>query len=79
MMKSSRMALAAAIILASIGGAVAKDRYPQQSNEYYSLVDTGSGPSLTGTDQDRFHESGTRGRLNLGADPNFPEGPGNAH
>jgi hypothetical protein len=33
--------------------------------------------SLDDCDRKRFDESGTRGRMGLGADPAHPEGPGN--
>lgn len=34
--------------------------------------------SLSGCDRRDYDDSGTRGRIGLGADPAHPEGPGNA-
>ena len=76
-MKISAMSLAAAIAFASVGAAAAKDSYPAQADSFFAMYDGAFKPAHAGGDQDRYGDSGTRGRLGLGADSHFPEGPGN--
>jgi hypothetical protein len=48
---------------------------PIQANAFYGLYDQSANASSS--DMARFDRSGTRGRLDLGASPFHPEGPGN--
>jgi len=77
-------ALAAAVVLAAGGAANACcSRYPAppRANPYpqYDELPPHLRPcfSLDDCDRKAFDESGTRGRMGLGADPAHPEGPGN--
>jgi hypothetical protein len=70
--------LAAAMLMASMGVVAAQEQYPPTRDLYnrYGLYEYRSvAPSRW--DRLRFHRSGTRGRMGLGADPAHPEGPGN--
>jgi hypothetical protein len=49
--------------------------YPYPWHEYYQIQPPCT--SLDDCDRKAFGESGTRGRMGLGADPAHPEGPGN--
>lgn len=72
----------AVILLASTldGEARGKHQYPQRASEYpwreYYQVQPPC-TSLDDCDRKAYGESGTRGRMGLGADPAHPEGPGN--
>jgi hypothetical protein len=72
----------AVILLASTvaGAARCKHIYQPHANEYpwqeYYQVQPPC-TSLDDCDRKAYGESGTRGRLGLGADPAHPEGPGN--
>lgn len=65
-------------ILAS-GGAIAQTAYydngPLPPDPPPSWL--AEGRSVQEWDRYRYDYSGTRGRLGLGADPHYPEGPGN--
>jgi Trm5-related predicted tRNA methylase len=70
--------LAAAMLMASMGVVAAQEHYPPTRDLYsrYGLYEYRSvAPSRW--DRLRFHRSGTRGRMGLGADPAHPEGPSN--
>ena len=72
----------AVILLASTaeGEARCKHIYRPRANEYpWQEYYRGQPPctSLDDCDRKAYGESGTRGRLGLGADPAHPEGPGN--
>jgi hypothetical protein len=66
-------------VIASVGAVSAQQAYSNQSRQYYGLYDqsAGSGAALSRQDRADFDRSGTRGRMDLGASPYHPEGPGN--
>jgi hypothetical protein len=72
-----------AMLMASTGIVAVQEQYPPGPNLYYrqdGLYEYRSvAPNLVPSRADRwrFHHSGTRGRIGLGADPVHPEGPGN--
>jgi hypothetical protein len=73
---------AAVILLAATldGEARGKHHYPPRVRdypwrEYYQVQPPCT--SLDDCDRKAYGESGTRGRMGLGADPAHPEGPGN--
>ena len=78
--QAAKIWLAAIVLLASTGVVGAQEQYPAGPDAYYrypnGLYEYRSvAPSRW--DRHRFHRSGTRGRMGLGADPIHPEGPGN--
>jgi hypothetical protein len=78
--QAAKIWLAAAVLLASAGVAGAQVPYPDSPDTYYGYPNgmyefRSVAPSRW--DRHRFHRSGTRGRMGLGADPMHPEGPGN--
>ncbi|MGO8844565.1 MAG: hypothetical protein ACLQFI_04355 [Methylocella sp.] len=78
--QAAKIGLAAAVLLASAGVLGAQEQYPAGSDTYYRYQNgiyeyRSVAPSRW--DRHRFHRSGTRGRMGLGADPMHPEGPGN--
>ena len=78
--QAAKIGLAAAVLLGSMGAAGAQVLYPAGSDTYYRYQNgiyehRSVAPSRW--DRHRFHRSGTRGRMGLGADPMHPEGPGN--
>ena len=72
-----------AMPIASTSIVAVQEQYPLGPNLYYrqdGLYEYRSvAPNLARSRADRwrFHRSGTRGRMGLGADPARPEGPGN--
>lgn len=72
--KALMIGLAVMMLMASTSVVAAEGRYIYYHRnglyEYRSVA-----PSHW--DRHKFHHSGTRGRLGLGADPAHPEGPGN--
>jgi hypothetical protein len=83
--KAWRFALAFAALAASAGAVAAKDHpapkqpaKPAAASQDRDLQPKPSHPlNPEEADEARFHDSGTRGREELGADPHNPEGPGN--
>jgi len=78
--QAAKIGLAAAVLLGSMGAAGAQVLYPAYPDSYYGYPNgmyefRSVAPSRW--DRHRFHRSGTRGRMGLGADPMHPEGPGN--
>lgn len=79
---SAKFLIAAAAFAAGPCAALAQTNPPQG---YYGSPPPFSPPagwlaegrSAAAWDRYRYDESGTRGRLGLGADPMHPEGPGN--
>jgi hypothetical protein len=66
------------MLMASMAVVAAQEQYPPTRDLYnrYGLYEYRSvAPSRW--DRLRFHRSGTRGRMGLGADPAHPDGPGN--
>jgi len=76
------LVFAAVILLAATvdGEARGKHHYRLRASEYpwrgYSQIQPPC-MSLDDCDRKAYGESGTRGRMGLGADPAHPEGPGN--
>jgi len=70
-----KIGLAATVLLASVRVVVAQEQYaPPQYGSYHNPAPC---TSLADCDRKAYDESGTRGRMGLGADPAHPEGPGN--
>jgi len=72
-----KLGLVAILLVTSAGLAAARDNYPQRAripaaSSYKALADPP--PSF---EMKYFDDSGTLGRMNRGADPRHPEGPGN--
>jgi hypothetical protein len=66
------------MLIASMGVAAAQERRPSGSDQYYNpYPNPPPCASLADCDRKAFDESGTRGRMGLGADPAHPKGPGN--
>lgn len=77
-LSAARIGLAAAALFASIGMAMAQERYPVGATKYYGLYGSSQQiPSFSQGDRIHFEHSGTRGRDGLGGSPLHPEGPGN--
>jgi len=76
MKRSVTLALAGLTVLASAAAATAAEQMPVQADQFYSLYQA---PDTTSAASDiaRYDHSGSRGRLDLGASPRHPEGPGN--
>jgi len=72
--------LVGSLVVVSFSSAFAQGRGPADAGqEYMALVQTpvaGNGGRFCDP-ANKFHCSGTRGRLGQGADALFPEGPGN--
>jgi hypothetical protein len=78
--QAAKIGLAFVVFLGSTGIVRAQMQYPAGPDTYYRYPNgiyeyRSVAPSRW--DRYRFHRSGTRGRMGLGADPNHPEGPGN--
>ncbi len=69
------LAFAGLTIIASAGAAAAQG-FPVQANPFYGLRQAPLQIAFA-SDAYRYDRSGTRGRLELGASPFHPEGPGN--
>lgn len=69
------LAFAGLTVIASVGAAAAQG-VPVQASQFYALYQA-AGPIGPLSDTYRYDRSGTRGRLELGASPFHPEGPGN--
>ncbi len=73
-----RIIIAAAGVSAAMGSASAQTPYIAGAGPYPGAYSRGyPAPSYERADQWRYDQSGTRGRIGLGADPAHPEGPGN--
>jgi len=74
--KTRKIGLAATVLLASVRVVAAEDQHDQPP---YGSYQQNPPPctSLADCDRKAYGESGTRGRMGLGADPAHPEGPGN--
>ena len=73
--KLQKIGLAATVLLASVRVVMAQEQYaPPQYGSYHNSAPC---TSLADCDRKAYDESGTRGRMGLGADPAHPEGPGN--
>ncbi len=70
------LAFAGLTVLASVGAAAAYPAAPISANQFYALYQA-QGPVVSAKDMGRYDHSGSRGRLNLGANAIHPEGPGN--
>ncbi len=66
------LAFAGLTVLASAGAAAAQN-FPVPADRFYAFHQA-QGPV---SDITRYDHSGSRGRLDLGASPFHPEGPGN--
>jgi len=75
--KKQKLGLAGALLVASCGLAAAQESDPQRATQYKAVVSQPEPRGPQSWNQNRFHDAGTAGRLDLGADPQFPEGPGN--
>jgi hypothetical protein len=73
--KTQMIGLAAVVLLASMRVVVAQEQREQP--RYGSYQNPPPCTSLADCDREAYGESGTRGRMGLGADPAHPEGPGN--
>lgn len=73
--KIQKIGLAAAVLLASMSVVAAQEQ--QAHPEHGSYQNPPLCSSLADCDSKAYDESGTRGRMGLGADPAHPEGPGN--
>ncbi len=74
------LAFAGLTMIASMGVASAAEMQPVSAGQFYGLYQ--QGPSLSGIPSFRngvsfYGHAGSIGRLNFGANPNRPEGPGN--
>jgi hypothetical protein len=58
---------------AQAAGRTASPAYDSSTTNYYAPY-----ASVQEWQQNTYHDSGTLGRMGLGADPRHPEGPGNA-
>ena len=73
--KTRKIGVAATVLLASVRVVVAQEQHaPPQYGSYQNPPPC---TSLADCDRKAYDESGTRGRMGLGADPAHPEGPGN--
>ncbi|MGA7385127.1 MAG: hypothetical protein WBW81_10705 [Methylocella sp.] len=73
--KAQKIGLAVAALVASMRVGAAQEQYEQPQHGFYQ-----NHPSCTSLDdcyRRVFDNSGTPGRMGLGADPAHPEGPGN--
>jgi hypothetical protein len=70
-----KIGLVATVLLASVRVVVAQEQHA--SPQYGSYQSPPPCTSLADCDRKAYDESGTRGRMGLGADPAHPEGPGN--
>jgi hypothetical protein len=81
-MKTLSIAIVAVGLLASGASAAnsaPRGGWPGKAEQFQGLYqNSGSGWSADGRDHADFGLSGTRGRDDLGANPHYPEGPGNA-
>ncbi len=83
-MKNNFMSGVAVAVLFAAFPAAAQSPYEHYTTVYgagvpYSPYAPGArGPSAQQWEQQQYHESGTLGRMGLGASPFHPEGPGNA-
>jgi hypothetical protein len=77
--KCQKVAFVLALSIAAAGEVAAQDRRPSQDPRLTHQADKSQTPcrSLDDCDRKDFDESGTRGRMGLGANPMHPEGPGN--
>jgi hypothetical protein len=73
--KTQKIGLAAAALLASMHVVAAQEQREQP--HYGSYQNPPPCTSLADCGRKAYGESGTRGRMGLGADPAHPEGPGN--
>jgi hypothetical protein len=73
--KLQKIGLAVTVLLASVRVVVAQEQLaPPQYGSYQNPPPC---TSLADCDRKAYDESGTPGRMGLGADPAHPEGPGN--
>jgi hypothetical protein len=70
------LAFAGLTVIASVGAAAAAQQGPVQASQFSSLYQV-QAPIAVVNDVGIYDHSGTRGRLDLGASPFYPEGPGN--
>jgi hypothetical protein len=75
-MASMRTLAFAGLTVFTFVGAAAAQEAPITANQFYSLYQTPNDFSAV-NEFTRYDHSGTRGRLDLGATPLRPEGPGN--
>lgn len=76
-MKRLASALLASSLVMTAGVAFAKDKLPAHADEYYSYVDTQNRQVAAGNAYHEKADGGAFGRLGQGANPYYPEGPGN--
>ncbi|WP_034995278.1 hypothetical protein [Beijerinckia mobilis] len=75
-MKHLVSALLASSLVLAAGAAVANDKIPANANEYYSYVDN-QNDRVGHVVHHEKSDGGAFGRMGQGANPYFPEGPGN--
>ncbi|MGH6813456.1 MAG: hypothetical protein ACREDM_14330 [Methylocella sp.] len=76
--QAQMMGLAVVMLTACLGTAGAQEHYRFPGGRYRDTrTNLNPQAALSRRDRARFHRSGTRGRLGLGASPLHPEGPGN--
>jgi len=68
-----------AALLAGSTAAYAQDVPSKHAREFRASVPAAAFQQQGLTSTNPYQDSGTIGRLNLGASPEFPEGPGNPH
>jgi len=82
MKPSAKILVAAMALAAGTGASLAQTNPPPGYYGYPVPVNPppgwlSEGRSVDSWDRYRYDDSGTRGRMGLGADPMHPEGPGN--
>jgi hypothetical protein len=73
--KTQKIGLTVVVLVASMRVVAAQEQHEQPP--YGSYQNPPPCTSLADCDRKAYGESGTRGRMGLGADPAHPEGPGN--
>jgi hypothetical protein len=74
--KAQKIGLAVAALMASMGVVTAQEQHEHPQCGY--CQNRPPCTSLDDCNRKAYDESGTPGRMGLGADPAHPEGPGNA-